>query len=286
MATSTVLVATDLTPISDAAIARGAGHAQALGARLVVCHVIPDVIRSHPLLPSVRANEATLTADLEKRAAELVTEQVRRVAGVSPDDETVMIEVGNAEDEIVRIAEEEKPSLVVVGHQDGGTTAERVVRYAHSSVLVARAHAATKKVLVATDFSEPSLLALATAKMLVETVGVEATLLHVMTPPSALLAAATSPFGSPIVPPDATTLGRLSDLGKETLAGLAKTHLIQHHEQVEGEPVTTILARAKALDAEMIIMGSRGHTGLTRLVLGSTAERVVHSAPCSVLIAR
>ena len=50
--------------------------------------------------------------------------------------------------------------------------------------------------------------------------------------------------------------------------------------------MSTILARAKALDVEMIIMGSRGHTGLTRLVLGSTAEKVVHGAPCSVLIAR
>jgi nucleotide-binding universal stress UspA family protein len=33
-------------------------------------------------------------------------------------------------------------------------------------------------------------------------------------------------------------------------------------------------------------MGTRGRTGLTRLVLGSVARNVVHHAPCSVLITR
>jgi nucleotide-binding universal stress UspA family protein len=36
----------------------------------------------------------------------------------------------------------------------------------------------------------------------------------------------------------------------------------------------------------MIIMGSRGRTGLARLVLGSTAEKVIRSSHCSVLVTR
>ena len=78
-----VLVATDLSEASDPAIARGAAHAQAVGAPLVVCHVIPDVLRSHPLQPRTGVNELTISSDYTKRAAELVTEQMRRVARTS-----------------------------------------------------------------------------------------------------------------------------------------------------------------------------------------------------------
>jgi nucleotide-binding universal stress UspA family protein len=280
-----VLVATDLTEASDPAIARGSAHAQAIGAPLVVCHIIPDVLRSHPLQPRAGVNELTLSSDFTKRAAELVTEQVRRVAGISPDDDTIVIESGNPEDEIVRIAEERRASMIVVGAKHG-RTAHRVVRYAHVPVLVARAAPATGKILVATDFSEPSLAALVFAKGLVEQVKVDATLLHVMAPPSSFVPAFAAPFGSPIVPPPAGVIERLEELGKETLDSFAKQYAMQHNEQVEGDAPIVIVERAKALGAEMIIMGSRGRTGLARLFLGSTAEHVVKEASCSVLVAR
>ena len=285
MSPNPVLVATDLTEASDPAIARGSAHAQALGVPLVVCHIIPDVLRSHPLQPRTGVNELTLSSDYTKRAAELVTEQMRRVANVSPDEETVIIESGNAEDEIVRIAEDRHASMIVVGTKHG-RTAHRVVRYAHVPVLVARAAPATGKVLVATDFSEPSLAALAFAKRLIEAVKVDATLLHVMPPPSSFVPAFAAPFGTPIVAPPAGVVERLEQLGNETLAGLAKQYGMQHAEQVEGDAQRVIVERANALGAEMIIMSSRGRTGLARLFLGSTAEQVVKDASCSVLVAR
>lgn len=280
-----VLVATDLTEASDPAIARGAAHAQAVKAALVVCHIVPDVMRSHPLQPFAGQNELTLSSDLTKKAADLVTGQVRRVAGMSPDEDTIVIETGNAEDEIVRIAEERRASLIVVGSKHG-RTAHRVVRYAHVPVLVARAAPATGKILVATDFSDPSLAALTFAKNLVDQVKVDATLLHVMPSPSTFIGAMASPFGSPVVPPSAMVIERLEQLGKETLASFAEKYGFQHNEQMEGDAPKIIVERAKALGAEMIIMGSRGRTGLARLVLGSTAEQVVKEATCSVLVAR
>jgi nucleotide-binding universal stress UspA family protein len=57
-------------------------------------------------------------------------------------------------------------------------------------------------------------------------------------------------------------------------------------EQVEGTPAEVIVARAEALGVEMILMGSRGRTGLARLVLGSTAEKVIRTSTMSVLVAR
>src|SRR3954469_3173673 len=143
---SPVLIATDLTPHAEPAIVRGQAHAEALGAPFIVVHVVPDVMHHHPLAPSRAENDAALSLELTTKAAELVTEQVRRVTGASPDDYRVIIATGDAEDEIVRIAEDERAVLVAVGatpregkDRELGHIAERVVRYAHATVLVARA---------------------------------------------------------------------------------------------------------------------------------------------------
>ena len=40
---------------------------------------------------------------------------------------------------------------------------------------------------------------------------------------------------------------------------------------------------AEELDTDLIVIGTRGHTGLKHLLLGSIAERVVQKAPCAVL---
>lgn len=284
--TTPVLIATDLTEASDPAIARGAAHAQAVSAQVVICHVIPDVFRTHPLQPTGGDNAIALSAELTKRAADLATEQARRVAGLSPDQDTVVIETGSPGDEIVRVAEERRASLVVIGGKPEGRTAERVVRYASTPVLVARRGPTSGKILVATDFSTAALPALVFAKTLIENAHVEATLLHVMQPPQPLLPSIASAFGSPIVPAPPGVVERLEELGKETLDGLAKSYGIGRTEQVEGDPATTIVEQARAIGAEMIVMGSRGRTGLARLVLGSTAEHVIRTAPCSVLVAR
>lgn len=53
-----------------------------------------------------------------------------------------------------------------------------------------------------------------------------------------------------------------------------------------GDAATEVIAAAEALDADLIVVGTRGRTGLTRLVLGSVARNVVQHAPCSVLVTR
>jgi len=49
-----------------------------------------------------------------------------------------------------------------------------------------------------------------------------------------------------------------------------------------GEASTTICAEAKNRGAELIVLSTRGNTGLKHAILGSTAERVVRTAPCPV----
>lgn len=288
-----VLIATDLTEASDAALVRGHAHALAVGAPTVVLHVIPDVLRNHPLMPTARAAEATASAELVKKAAELVSHQVGRVLRLGNDAYTVAIEIGTAEDEIVRVAEDKGASFIVVGGKPRaglervlGHVAERVVRYAHAPVLVARPGHRTSKILVATDFTGGSVPAMQIGQKIIESASVEGTLLHVMQRPSSFLVDATSPLGSPWVPPPKAAIDQLEALGRSTLEGLAKQYGFARHEQVEGDPADVIASRAEALDVEMIVMGSRGRTGLARLVLGSTAEKVIKASHCSVLVTR
>ena len=290
-----ILVATDLTTYSEPALLRARAHAEATGGTLVVCHVIPDVLRHHPLFATRDANDTVMANDLTKKAAELVAEQVGRVLRLSVDDYRIVVETGRAEDEIVRISEEEQAALVVIGAKprEGservlGHVAERVVRYAHTSVLIARAHAATSKILVATDFTEGSTAALKLGSELVTKLAVDGTLLHVVQLPSesSALSAVSSALGSPWIPPSQTSIESLEALGRSTLEGLAKEYGFTHVAQVEGTPAEVIVARAESIGAEMILMGSRGRTGLARLVLGSTAEKVIRTSNTSVLVAR
>lgn len=51
----------------------------------------------------------------------------------------------------------------------------------------------------------------------------------------------------------------------------------------EGYPATAIEEEAKARDADLVVIGTRGHSGVKHLLLGSVAERVVQKAPCPVL---
>ncbi|HEY8188630.1 MAG TPA: universal stress protein [Pyrinomonadaceae bacterium] len=54
----------------------------------------------------------------------------------------------------------------------------------------------------------------------------------------------------------------------------------------DGHPRTAIVDEAEKWRADLIVMGSHGRTGLTRLLLGSVAQYVVGHAPCSVEVVR
>ena len=65
-----------------------------------------------------------------------------------------------------------------------------------------------------------------------------------------------------------------------------KPHVPVAHRVVQGAAYTAIVEIASRAKAGLIVMGSRGRTGLSRLFIGSVAERVVRLAPCPVLVVR
>lgn len=104
----------------------------------------------------------------------------------------------------------------------------------------------------------------------------------------------------PYVPPAAEfvpTAARLDDLERQQKSE-AERLVTQAGERIgapnlsvetvvrEGDPRTAILQEAADWGADLIVMGSHGRTGLTRLLLGSVAQTVASHAPCSVEIVR
>jgi nucleotide-binding universal stress UspA family protein len=53
-----------------------------------------------------------------------------------------------------------------------------------------------------------------------------------------------------------------------------------------GDPAHEIVAAARSSNAGLVVVGTRGQTGIRRLILGSVARNVLLSAPCSVLVVR
>lgn len=62
--------------------------------------------------------------------------------------------------------------------------------------------------------------------------------------------------------------------------------IVAEHRVAEGEPPDEILGLAQALKCDLIVMGTHGRTGLSRLLTGSVAEEVLRKAPCPVLAAK
>jgi nucleotide-binding universal stress UspA family protein len=54
----------------------------------------------------------------------------------------------------------------------------------------------------------------------------------------------------------------------------------------DGKPFLEIIRAAEELNADLIVMSSHGHSRIAEIILGSTTDRVVQKAPCSVLVVR
>jgi nucleotide-binding universal stress UspA family protein len=64
---------------------------------------------------------------------------------------------------------------------------------------------------------------------------------------------------------------------------IAKNIAVQCEAKV-GNPSLAICDRASEWGADLIVLGRRGHKGISELLLGSVSNHVIHHAPCSVLI--
>ena len=141
-----------------------------------------------------------------------------------------------------------------------------------------------RKVLFPTDFSEASEAAWPYAKTLAEQFGAEVIFLHVV-PEGAGEVHFVAGFPSGHRP--ANTAGWGHDRLRKDLMGKASGSKVPVIPRVrEGLASWEIVEEAREAGADLIVMGTQGRTGLTHLVRGSVAERVVREAPCPVITVR
>lgn len=136
-----------------------------------------------------------------------------------------------------------------------------------------------KTVLVPYDFSEPSAAAIDEALGMVGDTG-RVFVLHVIVP---LTNISLEPGVIVDLASDESRRTAAIELLKERLNDPANK---MSTEVRIGDPGSEIVRFAAEINADMIIMPSHGRTGLTRLLLGSVAERVLRLAECPVLVLR
>ena len=229
-------------------------------------------------------------AHQHKRLSEALDKVQARGRDLGLNVKTVLDQEGRPYDRILERAEEAKAGLVVLGagHHGElqrrliGTTVSRVIGLGSVSVLVVPEGVAldTGPILATTDGSAQSLGAITLAATLAKESGQPLTVMGVADAPGGF-------EGEPMNQLHADILAEAAHKHAEAAAAPLKSLGIDVEVTVRvGNAYEQIANLAKERSAGLIVMGSHGRTGLSRLLMGSTTERVLEIAPCPVLVTR
>ena len=141
------------------------------------------------------------------------------------------------------------------------------------------------RILVPTDFSEPSDAALEYARTVATKFGGTLHLLHVIEDPY------RATYAAEVYVPELAGLrdDLVADAKARMDASLSPTDysmLGATADALIGTPAWTIVEYAKGQDMDLIVMGTHGRGGVSHLLMGSVAEKVVRTATCPVLTTR
>jgi nucleotide-binding universal stress UspA family protein len=131
------------------------------------------------------------------------------------------------------------------------------------------------KIMFPTDFSHCGDEALHFATSLARDSGASLLIVHVEEPPVAY-GGGEMYYGIP--EPATEDLKKMLEAIKPTDPDVAYEHRL-----ITGDPSTAVARLAESEGVDLIIMGTHGRTGISRLLMGSVAEAVVRRAPCPVL---
>jgi universal stress protein A len=133
-------------------------------------------------------------------------------------------------------------------------------------------------ILFPTDFSHASDAALEHAEALAKQRQAKLVILHVEEPPLAY-GGGELYYGLP--EPSSERIMKMLEDVKPKDASVAFSHKL-----TMGDPAAEVVRIAEEEKSDMIVMGTHGRTGMSRLLMGSVAEAVVRRSPCPVLIYR
>jgi nucleotide-binding universal stress UspA family protein len=138
-----------------------------------------------------------------------------------------------------------------------------------------------KRIIVATDFSEGSDVAMERAFGLAKTLGATLDLVHVLD--TAILTAPASLGSMPLVEPE-VLMDQIDEQLSVRVEKAQKEGLVCQSDSLDGYPAREIVRHAEKTGADLIVVGTHGRTGVAHVIMGSVAERVVQRASCPVLV--
>jgi nucleotide-binding universal stress UspA family protein len=140
-----------------------------------------------------------------------------------------------------------------------------------------------KSVLVPVDFSKESTLAAKFATSLAQQYGSKLYLLHVLEPLHPGFQAEIGELREFEEKRKATVT---EDLANLIPAGVKKNLSVEEILEIGSPVYHVIVEKAQELDVEVMVIATHGRTGLSHMLLGSVAEKVIRHAPCPVFVIR
>lgn len=278
-------LATDMSARCDRALARAWQLAKTWNSTLDVVHVVSaaEVARRDGMSGCVRSwrrseswtstLESHLRADL---AAEGISASSRVVVGAPPEAVLEASASDGASLIVLGIAKDARMNRIQLG-----CTVDSLVRHSRVPVLNvrSRARAAYRHVVVATDFSEPAGQALALAARWFE--GARLTLFHAYLPPGSALTTGAATCDSWRATVTQQCESHLAGLGLPVSTQRTLQRLLEH-----GPPAELLADYIEHAQVDLVVLGSQGRSGLARVLLGSTAEHLLHALDCDTLVVR
>lgn len=275
----TILVATDLSSRSKPAVQRAVQLAEAPGAKLFVLHVVEDDLLESRMRDEMRGAEEALTQQLQGFGM--------------PGNGEIVVAAGHAFHVIAENAQEHGADLIVMGaHRRQflrdvfvGTTIERVTRTAGRPVLMANSKTGERwrKVFIATDMSETSGHAARMAKSLGLLDGAEVTFVHAYAPITRqMMTYAGIPAERVHEEAEREFESTRRDVA-QFIQNLDLDGLAYHARIIEGIGTEAIAGLVDQAKPDLLVIGTRGLSGVKRLFLGSVAQDLMSSLEIDVL---
>lgn len=282
-----ILLSTDGSLYSEGAIREGIRIAKRCSSKLLVISVLETNLEYDAIAPQmVEKSERELRGHLEDVVARAKKE------GVACE---FVVRRGDAYKDIVDEAARQKSTMIVMGRRGRtglsrlvmGSTTARVIGHAPCSVLVVprAAQVEFRNVLVATDGSRYSIAAASEAIGIAKLNNSKLTVISVI--PSEFM----PPTDIEMAIGQRELLAEKEMKGAENNAKAVKEAAQKEGVEVQafvmsGRPADAIIETAKDKNADLIVLGSYGRSGLEKLLMGSTAERVIVLANSAVLVVK
>jgi universal stress protein E len=272
-----ILVATDFERASKDALQMAFVLAKEFHSEIILIHVVPEVRGYSMSRGKIRKKVVEKLKQMEIDS---------RKKGVSSVE--TIVRFGIPFERIIEHSEELDVNLIIIGSGEKekqyplGTTAERIIIYANKPVLVVKRGSSQllRRILCPIDFSESSDRALKNAILLSKTFQSHLAVLTVFEP---LL---SSYFGMGQTPGESKERG-LVKRQQQQFDRFLRRFDFENLRWVKtirrGKAHQEILRAVHETKPDLLVMGSTGKTGLTRMIMGSTTEKVVREMPCSVI---